>query len=33
MNRMNKSPEFQTGHRLETFGKPSLCEGGALELA
>lgn len=32
-NRLHLALAHAVGHRLETFGKPSLCEGGPLELA
>lgn len=31
-NRLHLALAHAVGHRLETFGKPSLCEGGALKL-
>jgi Protein of unknown function (DUF1552) len=32
-NRLHLALAHAVGHRLETFGKPSLCEGGPLELS
>ena len=31
-NRLHLALAHAAGHRLETFGKPSLCEGGPLKL-
>jgi hypothetical protein len=31
-NRLHLALAHAVGHRLESFGKPSLCEGGPLKL-
>jgi len=32
-NRLHLSLAHAVGHHIETFGKPSLCEGGPLKLS